>query len=161
MLLWEHRQAGLPYLTPNDAVTLASIVEKETGKASERPRVAAVFLNRLHLGMRLQSDPTVIYGVSQGRPLGRGLRVSELAAQNAYNTYQVDGLPPTPIANPGREALAAALDPPKTNDLYFVADGTGGHVFASNLEEHGRNVARWRAIERDRSTLRAGPAHAR
>ena len=155
-VLWENRQAGLPYKTPMEAVTLASIVEKETGKASERPRVAAVFLNRLRTGMRLQSDPTIIYGVSKGRPLGRGIRASELAAQTPYNTYQIDGLPPTPIANPGRAALAAVLDPPKSSELYFVADGTGGHVFASSLEEHARNVAHWRAIEHQGGTMAPG-----
>jgi UPF0755 protein len=146
--LWASRQPGLPYKNPTEAVTLASIVEKETGKASERPRVAAVFLNRLRTGMRLQSDPTIIYGISKGRSLGRGIRASELAEATAYNTYQIDGLPPTPIANPGRAALAAVLDPPKTSELYFVADGTGGHVFASSLEEHQKNVAHWRAIEK-------------
>ena len=150
-LLWQNRQADLPFASPNEAITLASIVEKETGKASERPRVAAVFLNRLRMGMRLQSDPTVIYGISQGRSLGRGLRVSELAAPTVYNTYQINGLPPTPIANPGRQALAAVLDPPKTDELYFVADGTGGHVFASTLEEHQRNVMKWRQIEKSRA----------
>jgi len=156
-VLWQNRQAGLPYKTPMEAVTLASIVEKETGKASERPRVAAVFLNRLRSNMRLQSDPTIIYGVSKGRPLGRGIRASELAAATPYNTYQIDGLPPTPIANPGRAALAAVLDPPKSTELYFVADGTGGHVFASSLEEHARNVAHWRAIERQGGVAAAQP----
>lgn len=155
-MLWEHRQPGLPYLSPTEAVTMASVVEKETGKAEERPRVAAVFLNRLRTGMRLQSDPTVIYGISQGRPLGRGILASELAAQTPYNTYMVDGLPPTPIANPGRAALAAALDPPHTSELYFVADGTGGHAFASTLEEHAKNVARWRQIERQAAAKESG-----
>ena len=155
-VLWENRQPGLPYKTPMEAVTLASIVEKETGKASERPRVAAVFLNRLRNGMRLQSDPTIIYGMSKGRPLGRGIRASELAAATPYNTYQIDGLPPTPIANPGRAALAAVLDPPKTSELYFVADGTGGHVFASSLEEHAKNVAHWRAIEKQGGAVAPG-----
>lgn len=148
--LWAKRQPGLPFTTPEEAVTLASIVEKETGKASERPRVAAVFINRLRQGIRLQSDPTIIYGLTQGEPLGRGIRASELAAATPYNTYAINGLPPTPIANPGRAAIAAALDPPKTTELYFVADGTGGHVFASTLEEHNANVAKWRAIERNR-----------
>jgi len=136
-------------------VTLASIVEKETGKASERPRVAAIFLNRLRIGMRLQSDPTIIYGISGGKPLGRGIRASELAQATPYNTYQINGLPPTPIANPGRAALAAVLDPPKTTELYFVADGTGGHVFASTLEEHNRNVAKWRNVERAKAQAQA------
>lgn len=148
--LWAHRQEGLPYRSKEEAVTMASIVEKETGKASERPQVAAVFINRLRTGMRLDTDPTVIYGISRGRPLGRGLRRSELDTPTPYNTYRIDGLPPTPIANPGRAALAAALNPAKTNDLYFVADGTGGHVFASTLEQHNANVAKWRQIERQR-----------
>ena len=149
--LWAQRQEGLPYRSKEEAVTMASIVEKETGKASERPQVAAVFINRLRTGMRLDTDPTVIYGISRGRPLGRGLRRSELDTPTPYNTYRIDGLPPTPIANPGRAALAAALNPAKTNDLYFVADGTGGHVFASTLEQHNANVAKWRQIERQRA----------
>lgn len=146
--LWEQRQQGLPFQTKDEAVTLASIVEKETALASERPRVAALFTNRLRLGMRLDTDPTVIYGITRGRPLGRGLRRSELDAFTPYNTYKITGLPPTPIANPGREALAAVMNPPKTDELYFVADGTGGHVFAKTYEEHERNVAQWRQIER-------------
>ncbi len=154
--LWARRQPGLPFSTPMEAVTLASIVEKETGKASERPRVAAVFINRLRSGMRLQSDPTIIYGITGGRPLGRGIRASELAQATPYNTYQIDGLPPTPIANPGRAAIAAVLDPPKTDELYFVADGTGGHVFASTLEQHNANVARWRNVERQRAAATGG-----
>ena len=149
--LWAKRRAGLPFKTPQEAVTLASIVEKETAKASERPRVAAVYLNRLRIGMRLQSDPTVIYGVSRGLPLGRGLLQSELDAPNPYNTYQLAGLPPGPIANPGRASLAAVLDPPTTDELYFVADGTGGHLFSSSYEQQEANVARWRAIERARA----------
>jgi len=149
--LWANRQSGLPFQTKEEAVTLASIVEKETGLASERPKVAAVFVNRLRTGMRLGSDPTIIYGISRGRPLGRGIRLSELQRPTPYNTYLIEGLPPTPIANPGRAALAAVLNPPKTGDLYFVADGTGGHVFASTLEQHNANVAKWRQIERDRA----------
>jgi UPF0755 protein len=149
--LWAHRQPGLPFATPEEAVTLASIVEKETGVPSERPRVAAVFINRLRAHMPLQSDPTIIYGVSKGRPLGHGIRASELAAAGPYNTYLNPGLPPTPIANPGEAALRAVLDPPASNDLYFVADGTGGHAFAATLEEHQKNVARWREIERQRT----------
>jgi UPF0755 protein len=139
--LWADRQQGLPFQTKEEAVTLASIVEKETGLAAERPRVAAVFINRLRTGMRLGSDPTIIYGISRGRPLGRGIRLSELQRPTPYNTYLIPGLPPTPIANPGRAALAAVLNPPKSDDLYFVADGTGGHVFASTLEQHNANVS--------------------
>jgi UPF0755 protein len=151
--LWAHHRAGLPFQTLDQAVTLASIVEKETALASERPRIAAVYVNRLRQGMRLQADPTVIYGVNGGLPLGRGLRESELLAPNPYNTYLVTGLPPGPIGNPGRASLAAAMDPPDTNEIYFVADGSGGHVFASSYADQVRNVARWRAIERSRATV--------
>jgi UPF0755 protein len=154
--LWAKRQPGLPFDTPEEAVTLASIVEKETALPAERPRIAAVFVNRLRQGMRLESDPTIIYGVSKGRPLGRGILASEMAAVTPWNTYRIDGLPPTPIANPGREALAAVLNPPKTNELFFVADGTGGHVFAATFDEHQRNVARWRQVERQRAAAAAG-----
>ena len=156
--LWAKRQAGLPFTSPEQAVILASIVEKETGLASERPRIAAVFLNRLAQGMRLESDPTIIYGLTRGRPLGRGIRLSELNGETPYNTYRIDGMPPTPIANPGRAALAAVLDPPKTNDLFFVADGTGGHVFAATFEQHKANVAKWRAVERNRAQATATDA---
>ncbi len=148
---WEKRAAGLPFKDPREAIVLASIVEKETGIAEERPRVAAVFVNRLRRGMRLQSDPTIIYGLNGGEPLGRGLRVSEIARVTPYNTYAVDGLPPTPIANPSREAIAAVLNPPATGDLFFVADGTGGHAFAATEAEHRKNVARWRKIEKSRA----------
>lgn len=153
--LWPTRAQGLPFSTPEQAVILASIVEKETGIAEERPRVAAVFVNRLRLGMRMESDPTVVYGVSGGRPLGRGLRRSELDRATPYNTYQIAGLPPTPIANPGRAAIEAVLNPPRTQDLFFVADGTGGHIFAPSYEQHLANVARWRAIERARQPVQA------
>lgn len=146
--LWAGRSAGLPYRSPRDAVILASMVEKETAIASERPRVARVFLNRLVKGMRLESDPTVVYGLTGGEPLGHGLRQSELAKVTAYNTYAIAGLPPTPIANPGRAALEAALQPAPGDALYFVADGAGGHVFSASLAEHLRHVAHWRALER-------------
>ena len=149
--LWTAREPGLPYATPEQAVTLASIVEKETAKPSERPRIAAIFVHRLEKGMRLESDPTIIYGLTGGAPLGHGLRVSELASTSPYNTYRVAGLPPTPIGNPGRASLEAALHPALGNDLYFVADGTGGHVFADNYPDHLRNVAKWRAIETARA----------
>jgi len=149
--LWPQRADDLPFNTMEEAVILASIVEKETALAEERPRVAAVFVNRLRRGMRLQSDPTIIYGLTGGEPLGRGIRQSELRGETPYNTYVIRGLPPTPIANPGRDSIAAVLNPARTNDLYFVADGTGGHVFASTLREHNQNVAEWRRIERART----------
>lgn len=143
--LWAQRQPGLPVTTPEEAVILASIVEKETGVASERPQVASVFTNRLRKGMRLESDPTIIYYITKGKPLGRRILKSELEnPANTYNTYIIDGLPPTPIANPGRAALAAVLDPPRSEYLFFVADGTGGHAFAVTYEDHKRNVAKWR-----------------
>lgn len=147
--LWANRAEGLPYDTPEEALVMASIVEKETAVPEERRRVASVFVNRLKQGMRLQTDPTVIYGVTQGKgALGRGLRQSELRRVTPYNTYVIDGLPPTPIANPGRLSIEAALNPEQTAYLFFVADGTGGHAFATTLQEHNRNVARWREIER-------------
>lgn len=145
---WASRAPGIEVDTPEEALILASIIEKETGVAEERRRVAGVFSNRLEQGMRLQTDPTVVYGITEGRgPLGRGLRRSELDAATAYNTYRIDGLPPTPIANPGADAIRAALDPLETDELFFVADGTGGHAFATTLAEHNQNVAAWRAIE--------------
>ena len=146
--LWDKRQPGLPFTTKEQAVTLASIVEKETGVASERPHVAAVFINRLRRGMRLQSDPTIIYGLTKGVPLGRGIRQSELEKATPYNTYVITGLPPKPIANPGRASIEAVLNPMPSEDLYFVANGTGGHAFASTETEHQANVQRWREIER-------------
>ena len=136
-----------PTRIPEDAVILASIVEKETALADERPRIAGLFINRLKKGMKLEFDPTIIYGLTRGRPLGHGIRQSEMALQTPYNTYLIDGLPPTPIANPGKDALSAALQPADTQELYFVADGTGGHVFAATFEEHRSNVQRWRQIE--------------
>ena len=150
--VWARRSPDLPIDTPEELVTLASIVEKETGKADERPRVAAVFINRLRDGMRLQSDPTILYGIfgGNGKPPDRPILQSDLDKPTPYNTYQVSGLPPTPIANPGRAALEAVANPSRTDELYFVADGTGGHAFASTLEEHNRNVARWRRVEEAR-----------
>lgn len=145
--LWPSRAPNLPYRRPGDAVILASIVEKETALPAERPHVAAVYVNRLESGMRLDSDPSVVYGLTGGASLGHGLRVSELQRKTPYNTYLVAGLPPTPIANPGAASLYAALHPAASKDLYFVANGKGGHVFSATLAEHLRNVARWRAIE--------------
>lgn len=144
---WSKRQTNLPFDTKEDALILASVVEKETGIKSERAKVAAVFVNRLRLGMPLQSDPTVVYGVSKGEPLGRGLTRAELDKDTPWNTYTINRLPITPIANPGKAAIEAVLNPAQTHDLYFVADGTGGHAFASTYEEHLENVARWRKIE--------------
>ena len=149
---WDARVDGLPVTTPEEVLILASIIEKETGIAEERPTVSSVFINRLNQGMRLQTDPTVIYGVTEGRGvLGRGLRQSELRAATPWNTYVIDGLPETPIANPGVASLQAAVDPAETDFLFFVADGSGGHVFAETLEEHNANVAEWRAIEAERA----------
>ncbi len=149
--LWAKRNANLPFTTKNEAVILASIVEKETGKAEERPMVAGVFINRLRRGMRLQSDSTIIYGITKGRgPLDRSILQSDIDLSTNYNTYQIDGLPPTPIANPGAAALEATLNPLESDFLYFVADGTGGHVFAISHAEHMRNVALWRRIESGR-----------
>ena len=151
--LWARRQPGIAVSSPREAIILASIVEKETGKASERRLVAGVYSNRLRQGMRLQADPTVIYPVTRGRPLGRRILRSELEADNGYNTYRRAGLPEGPIANPGRESIAAVLNPASTNALYFVADGTGGHVFANTLAEHNANVERWRALRRSRGEM--------
>ena len=151
--LWAERSPGTVARTPQEAVILASVVEKETALAAERPRVAAVFSNRIRMGMRLESDPTIVYGITKGRPLGRGIRQSELQANTGYNTYLIDGLPPTPIANPGVDAIRAVLNPPRSTDLFFVADGSGGHAFASTYDQHRANVARWREIERMKAGL--------
>ena len=148
--IWDHRAADLPLKTPEQLVVLASLVEKETGKPEERTRVAAVFVNRLKQRMRLQSDPTIIYGLVGGKgTLGRPIMKSEIEQPTPYNTYIIDGLPPGPIANPGRAALEAAANPARTRELYFVADGTGGHAFAETYEQHQKNVARLRSIETD------------
>ena len=155
--IWERRTEGLPVKTPEELVTLASIVEKETGKADERPRVAAVFINRLNKGMRLQSDPTILYGLfgGEGRPADRPIYKSDIEKPTPFNTYVINGLPPHPIANPGRAALEAVANPSRTDELFFVADGTGGHVFAVTLDEHEENVKRWRAIEKQRREAEA------
>jgi len=145
---WAERVDGLPYETPEEALVMASLIEKETGVAEERGLIAGVFVNRLRAGMRLQTDPAVIYGVTRGQGvLGRGLRQSELRRETPWNTYVIEGLPPTPIANPGRASIVAALDPEATDYLFFVADGTGGHAFAETLQQHNANVAQWRRIE--------------
>ena len=146
--VWEHRLPDLPLKTPEQLVTLASIVEKETGRPDERSRVAAVFINRLKSKMKLQSDPTIIYGLVGGKgSLGRPIMKSEIEQKTPYNTYVIDGLPPGPIANPGRASLEAVANPARTKDLYFVADGTGGHVFSETYEQHQKNVAKLRALE--------------
>lgn len=150
---WAKRRPTTVARTPRDAVILASVVEKETGKPSERRMVAAVYSNRLRIGMPLQADPTVIYPITRGRPLGRRIRQSELRAKNGYNTYASPGLPIGPIANPGRLSIDAVLDPAQTRALYFVADGTGGHVFADTLAEHNANVKKWYAIRRARGEM--------
>ena len=148
---WEAR-GDTPVSSPEDALILASIIEKETGLAEERPLVASVFANRLRQGIRLQTDPTVIYGITKGEGiLGRGLRQSELRRETPWNTYIIEGLPPTPIANPGVAAIEAALNPAESDFIFFVADGTGGHAFAETLDEHNRNVAAWRKIEAERA----------
>jgi UPF0755 protein len=148
--IWEHRSADLPLKTPEQLVTLASLVEKETGKPDERSRVAAVFVNRLKQNIRLQSDPTIIYGLVGGKgTLGRPIMKSEITQPTPYNTYVINGLPPGPITNPGRASLEAAANPARTRELYFVADGTGGHVFAESYEQQEKNVARLRLIETD------------
>jgi UPF0755 protein len=154
--IWEHRNPDVPLKSPEQLVTLASIVEKETGKADERSRVAAVFVNRLQKKMKLQSDPTIIYGLVGGKgTLGRPIKRSEISQPSPYNTYTIDGLPPGPIANPGRASLEAAANPARTRDLFFVADGTGGHAFSESLDAHQKNVAKLRTIEKQTQNDRA------
>jgi UPF0755 protein len=147
---WEQRASDIPFTTPEEVMIMASIVEKETGVAAERDRVAGVFVNRIRKKMRLQTDPTIIYYLTGGKgPLGRGITRSELDQRHGFNTYQVAGLPPTPICNPGRAAIDAVLNPAKTNDIFFVADGTGGHAFAATISDHQSNVKKWRQLEKD------------
>lgn len=157
--VWERRSPDLPVKTPEQLVILASIIEKETGRADERSRVASVFVNRLKNRMRLQSDPTIIYGLSGGKgTLGRPILRSEIDQPTPYNTYVIDGLPPGPIANPGRASLEAAANPARTKELYFVADGSGGHVFSENYDQHQKNVAKLRALEREAAPAATAPA---
>src|SRR5882757_9391519 len=157
--IWERRNTDIPVKTPEQLVTLASIVEKETGKSDERSRVAAVFVNRLRQKMKLQSDPTIIYGLAGGKgTLGRPIKRSEILQPSPYNTYVVDGLPPGPIANPGRASLEAAASPARTRDLFFVADGTGGHAFTETYDQHQKNVARLRTMEKQIQNDTAEPA---
>ena len=158
--LWEKRQKDLPVQTPEQALVLASIIEKETGRPDERDRVAAVFVNRLRKNMRLQSDPTIVYGLVGGQgPLGRGITRGDIDSKTPYNTYQIDGLPPGPICNPGRSAIEATLNPAKTNDLFFVADGSsGGHIFTTNLKDHNAAVQSWRKFERDQKAKQGAAA---
>jgi len=161
--IWAGRAPDLPLKSAEEMVILASIVEKETGLAAERPRVAAVFYNRLKKHMRLQSDPTILYGLfgSEGRPADRPIYRSDLDSDTPYNTYKIFGLPPGPICNPGRDSLLAVAHPPQSNDLYFVADGTGGHIFAASLNEHNNNVQKWRALrkQRERTAAQTPPAN--
>ena len=157
--IWDHRTPDLPLKTPEDMITLASIVEKETGRPDERSRVAAVFINRLREHMKLQSDPTIIYGLTGGKgPLGRSLKKSEIDQPTPYNTYVINGLPPGPIANPGKAALEAVANPARTKDLYFVADGKGGHVFAETYAQQEKNVAKLRVLEKAREKADAAKA---
>ncbi len=154
--VWERRAPDVPVKTPEDLITLASIVEKETGKADERSRVAAVFINRLNRKMRLQSDPTIIYGMVGGKgAIGRPLTREDVDRATPYNTYVIEGLPPGPIANPGRASLEAVANPSRTRELYFVADGSGGHVFASTYDQHLKNVARWKDYMKEQATAGA------
>ncbi|MBZ6077948.1 endolytic transglycosylase MltG [Microvirga puerhi] len=150
--IWQRRSSDLPVKTPQELVILASIVEKETGRADERPRVAGVFINRLMKRMKLQSDPTIVYGLVGGKgTLGRGIMKNEIETATPYNTYVIEGLPPGPIANPGKAALEAVANPSRTKELYFVADGSGGHAFADSYDQHQRNVTRWRQLEKARA----------
>lgn len=158
--LWERRPADTPFRSVEELITFASIVEKETGRPDERERVAAVFHNRLKKGMRLQSDPTIIYGIVGGQgSLGRGITKSDIESATPYNTYRINGLPPGPICNPGRASLEAALNPAPTSDLYFVADGTGGHTFSETLKEHNSAVQKWRQVEKQQARARATTAN--
>jgi UPF0755 protein len=157
--IWERRSADLPLKSPEQLVTLASIVEKETGRADERSRVAAVFVNRLKQKIKLQSDPTIIYGLVGGKgTLGRPIKRSEITQPSPYNTYVIDGLPPGPISNPGRASLEATANPARTRDLYFVADGTGGHAFTETYDQHQKNVAKLRATEKQTQNDTVEPA---
>jgi UPF0755 protein len=157
--VWERRAADLPLKSPEQLITLAAIVEKETGKADERPRVAAVFINRLNRRMKLQSDPTIIYGLVGGKgTLGRPLQREDVDRPTPYNTYIIDGLPPGPIANPGRASLEAVANPSRTKEIYFVADGTGGHIFAETYDQHMKNVAHWREYQREQAGAAAAAA---
>jgi UPF0755 protein len=156
---WAHRKKDLPIKSAEEALVLASIVEKETGRSDERERVAAVFVNRLRQNMRLQSDPTILYGQTGGKTVwSRPIQRSEISQKTSHNTYQIDGLPPTPICNPGRAAIEAVLNPADTKELYFVADGNGGHAFAETLKDHNANVQKWRAVEKDMKAKAAPPA---
>jgi UPF0755 protein len=155
---WAHRAEGLPFADIRQAVILASVVEKETALPEERRHIAAVFINRLKIGMPLQSDPTIIYGLTRGYPLGHGIRQSELDSATPYNTYHFAGLPPGPICNPGKDSIAAVLHPEKSSDIYFVASGNGGHVFSDNIAQHQRNVAALRALERRQQKASVAPS---
>jgi UPF0755 protein len=160
--IWDQRQKGLPFKTWEEALVLASIVEKETGRNDERERVAAVFVNRLRQNMRLQSDPTILYGISGGKTMwGRPIMKADIVQRTAHNTYQIDGLPPTPICNPGRAAIEAVLNPASTKDLFFVADGNGGHLFSETLKDHNSNVQKWRVLERESREKEAKEKEAR
>ena len=157
--IWDKRHPDLPFQTPEQAMVMASIVEKETGRGDERERVAAVFVNRMRKNMRLQSDPTIVYGLVGGQgPLGRSITRGDIDSKTPYNTYQIDGLPPGPICNPGRNAIEATLNPAKTSDLFFVADGSGGHVFTTNLKDHNAAVQNWRKFEREQKAKQQQPA---